>query len=278
MVGHKTQLEFMMITASPDIAKYIEKNGVSRIFIDQEVLGKQERQGHLNTHKAAHTACDIQAVAKALSKAELMVRVNPLNPNSQVETDTAIDCGANRLMLPMFTTTAEVERFLTIVKRRVPVSFLLETPQALVRLEEWLPLLRPGYDEVHIGLNDLTIGMGLKFLFEPIAGRLLDVPSQILRKSGIAWGFGGVAQIGKGDLSAELVLGEHARLGSERVILSRAFHLGTTDVEELDKKLKFADEIARIRKFEREWRSATPEQLAENLRRLGTIAFALGKG
>ncbi|MCC5879128.1 MAG: aldolase [Idiomarina sp.] len=276
MTASKNLIEFMLITANPEIAKYAETNNVSRIFIDQETLGKQERQGHLNTHRASHTAEDIKNVAAVLTSAELMVRVNPLNPNSRTEIETAIECGCQRLMLPMFTCKSDVAKFLDFVGRRVPVSFLAETPQALVRLEDWLPLLKPGYDEVHIGLNDLSLGLGVRFLFEPLAARMIEIPSQVLNDSGVTWGFGGIAQVGKGELPSELVLGEHVRLGSERVILSRAFHKGVNDVAVLANDLGFAKEIGLIRSSEREWRQASEQALLENQRRLRALAFDIG--
>src|SRR5690625_4398239 len=99
----------MMITARADVAAFIEQHGVTRIFMDQEVLGKAERQGHLNTHKAAHTLEDIAVVAKVLRYAELMVRINPLNAHSPDEISAALDNGAQRLMLPMFNSRADVE-------------------------------------------------------------------------------------------------------------------------------------------------------------------------
>src|SRR5690554_2578921 len=167
-----SRIEPMMITASPEVAAFIEQHGVARIFMDQEVLGKAERQGHLDTHKAAHSLEEIAAVAGVLKQAELMVRLNPLNLHSHVEIQAALDHGAQRLMLPMFTSRADVELFLTLVDGRVPVTFLVETPQSLVRMPDWLPLLKRGRDEVHIGLNDLSLGMGLNFLFEPLANRL----------------------------------------------------------------------------------------------------------
>lgn len=273
----KQKIDFMLITANPEIAVYAEQNGVSRIFIDQETLGKQERQGHLNTHKASHTAADIRNVARVLNSAELMVRVNPLNPDSKSEVETAIECGCHRIMLPMFTSAHDVARFLALVDKRVPVTFLAETPQALVRLENWLPLLKPGYDEVHIGLNDLSLGLGVKFLFEPLAARMLDIPSEVLNASGVEWGFGGIAQIGKGELPAEMVLGEHIRLGSTRVILSRAFHQGVNDVETLINELYFAEEITRLREAESKWRNVSVKVILENQKKMSAVAFRLGK-
>ncbi len=272
-----SQLDFMMITASPEVAAFIEQHGVARIFLDQEVLGKAERQGHLNTHKASHSLEEIAAVARVLTKAELMVRVNPLNPHSQVEIDVALECGAQRLMLPMFTTRREVEVFLTLVAQRVPVTFLAETPQALARLPDWLPLLWPGRDEVHIGLNDLSLGMGLDFLFEPLAGRLLDHAAERLNTAGIRWGVGGIARIGQGELLAETVLGEHVRLGSQWVILSRAFNQGANTPSQLMETLDFSAEIAKLRDFEARWRHASADALMANLEQLAACAYRIGR-
>ncbi|MCG6656329.1 aldolase [Halomonas campisalis] len=266
----------MMITASPEVAVFIEHHGVARIFLDQEVLGKAERQRDLDTHQAAHSLEEISAVAKVLRQAELMVRLNPLNPHSSEEIVAALDCGAQRLMLPMFTSRREVERFLSLVDGRAPVTFLAETPQALVRLPHWLPMLQAGRDEVHIGLNDLSLGMGLNFLFEPMAGRLLDPAAELLTSTGIRWGVGGIARIGQGELPAETVLGEHVRLGSQWVILSRAFHQGASSAQQLLESLDFPAELGRLREAEAHWRQATPGELLANQQQLARSAFRLG--
>ncbi len=270
-------INYMMITASREVAGFIEGLGVARIFMDQEVLGKAERQGHLDTHKAAHSLEEIAAVAGVLKQAELMVRLNPLHAGSADEIDAALDHGAQRLMLPMFTTRREVEQFLELVAGRVPATFLAETPQALVRLADWLPLLEPGRDEVHLGLNDLSLGMGLNFLFEPLAGRLLDPAAERLNAAGVRWGVGGIARIGQGELPAETVLGEHVRLGSNWVILSRAFHQGASSSAELLQTLDFPAEIAKLREAEASWRQASPGDLLANQRVLAECAFRLGR-
>jgi len=272
-----SQLNYMMITASPEVAAFIEQHGVARIFLDQEVLGKAERQGHLNTHKAAHTLQEIAAIANVLRQAELMVRLNPINTETLDEINAALDHGAQRLMLPMFTTRDEIERFLKWVNGRVPVTFLAETPQSLVRLSDWLPLLEPGVDEVHIGLNDLSLGMGLDFLFEPMAGRLLDSAADYLNDGDVRWGVGGIARIGQGELPAETVIGEHVRLGSQWVILSRAFHQGASSSSELMEKLDFPAEIAKLREAEAFWRQADQQTLLANQQDLAQCSFRLGR-
>lgn len=271
------QMNLMMITSSPEVASFIEQHGVSRIFMDQEVNGKAERQGHLDTHKAAHTLEQVEAVAASIHQAELMVRLNPLHGSSEREVTGAIDSGAQRLMLPMFTKRDEVETFLSVVNNRVPVTFLAETPQALVRMPDWLPLLRPGYDEVHIGLNDLSLGLGLSFLFEPLAIRLLDMAAELLNSQGVVWGFGGMARIGQGELPADILMGEHVRLGSQWVILSRAFHQGAASSSALMKQLDFPAEIAKLRECQAQWQLASSKELLSNQQRLASTALDIGR-
>ncbi|MFC3285490.1 hypothetical protein [Litchfieldella rifensis] len=272
-----SQLNYMMITASPEIALFIEQHGVARIFMDQEERGKAERQGHLDTHMVVHSLEEIAAVACVLNQAELMVRLNPLYAGTRLEIDSVLDHGAQRLMLPMFTTRDEVAAFLDLIGGRVPATFLAETPQALVRLPDWLPLLTPGHDEVHIGLNDLSLGMGLNFLFEPMAARLLDPSAELLNQQGVTWGIGGIACIGHGELAAETVLGEYVRLESQWVILSRTFHGGAVSSSELMEQLDFADEIAKLREAEVQWRHADCAALQANQKELAACAFRLGR-
>lgn len=272
-----SQLNFMMITASPDIAAFIEQHGVVRIFMDQEVMGKAERQGHLDTHKAAHSVEQVEAVASVLKRAELMVRLNPLHDLTRSEVDAAITHGAQRLMLPMFSTRREVGKFLDMVNSRVPVTFLAETAASLARLPDWLGLLTPGRDEVHIGLNDLSLSMGLNFLFEPMAARLLDPAAAVLNQSGVTWGVGGVARIGQGELPAETVIGEHVRLGSQWIILSRAFHSGASSPEDLLKIVDFPAEINKLREAESHWRCADEASLLINQQQLAECAYRLGR-
>ena len=42
-------LKLMYITNQPKIAKIADENGVDRIFVDLEKIGKQERQGGMDT-------------------------------------------------------------------------------------------------------------------------------------------------------------------------------------------------------------------------------------
>ena len=98
-------LKLMYITNDPAVAKIAADAGVDRIFIDMEVLGKAERQGGMDTVQSHHTPEDIAKVRAAIgNQAEIMARVNPMNPNSQTEIDDATANGADVIMLPMWRT------------------------------------------------------------------------------------------------------------------------------------------------------------------------------
>lgn len=220
-------LKMMYITRDPAVARIAEENGVDRIWVDLEYIGKAKRQGGMDTVQSHHTIEDIRVIRGAIRRAELLVRVNPIHEatadygDSRTEIEAAIAAGADRLMLPYFKTAAEVETFLHIIHGRVKNVLLLETPEAVAAIDEILRL--PGIDEIHIGLNDLSLGYGMKFMFQLLADGTVERLCLRFREAGIPYGFGGIASLGKGLLPAERVIREHYRLGSTRVILSRSF-------------------------------------------------------
>lgn len=258
-------MRLMLITSDPRIARYAVGAGVDRIFVDLETRGKQERQGHLDTHMAAHTAEHVRAIRNALPDVELLARINPLYDGSSTEVEDVLAAGADVIMLPMFTRGEEVKRFADLIRRRAQVSLLLETPQALARIDE---VLRHAdqIDEIHVGLNDLHLGLKLDFMFELLSGGLVEYLAHKINNAGVRFGFGGVARVGEGAVPAELVLSEHVRLGSEMVILSRAFHGRAPDLETLRSSIDFPREIARIRKVVARSNNRHIDQLEEKRR------------
>ncbi len=255
----------MLITGSPEIARYAFDAGVSRIFVDMEVRGKAERQGHLDTHRASHTMEDLERVRAAAGDAEIMVRVNPLYEGTGAEVNAALARGADRLMLPMFRTRAEVETYLGAVGGRVPVTLLAETPEAAGGASNYIDLLS-GRDELYVGLNDLSLALGANFLFEPLAGGLLEEPAALAKSQNIGFGFGGIARMGerRAPLPAELILSEHVRLGSTAVILSRAFVAGAQSLRELRDKVDLEAEVVRLREEETRLRGLDAAELEAN--------------
>ena len=215
-------LKFMYITNNPIVAKTADELGVDRVWIDLETLGKEERQKGMNTVKSQHSLSDISKIKPMLNKAELLVRINPINATSAQEIDEAISRGADILMLPMFKTLEEVQIFIDLTKNRnVKTTLLLETKEAVDILPNLLR--KGGFDEMHIGLNDLHLSMGLTFMFELLSNGVVEDICRTVSKYGIPYGFGGIAKIGEGLLPAERIISEHFRLGSTRAILSRSF-------------------------------------------------------
>lgn len=247
-------LKLMYITNKPEVAKIAEDAGVNRIFVDMEYIGKEKRQGGMDTVKSRHTFEDIRKIAEVLKKAELLVRVNPIHEkteeyvSSKKEIDEAIACGAQILMLPYFKTVNEVERFLEYVGGRAKTMLLVETPEAVESIDDILNL--DGIDEVFIGLNDLSLGYEKKFMFELLTDGTVEKLCNKFKQENIPYGFGGIASLGKGTLPAEKIIVEHYRLGSTSVILSRSFCNVNkiTDLEEI--KATFEDGLKSLREYE----------------------------
>lgn len=215
----KDNFRYLMITNDPYVAAELDYYGVHRIFIDLEINGKQERQGHLNTVISHHSFDDISKVKQALTNSELLVRINPYHNESQTEIDEVIARGADIIMLPMFRTMSEVIEVGKLISGRAKLIPLVETVAATNLLKE---LDESQYvDEIHIGLNDLHLELGLSFMFELLENGYLESRLLGLKKP---FGIGGIARATSGDVDGYHVMAEHIRLGSQGVILSRAFH------------------------------------------------------
>lgn len=234
-------MELMFITNEPESAKIAEDCGVDIIFVDLEINGKHERQGHLDTHIANHKIEDVGGIKRILETSKVLTRINPIYEKTKIEIEECIKQGSDIIMLPMFKEKNEVEEFIDLVNGRAETCLLLETPQALVRINEIVEIM--GIDRIHIGLNDLHLGMGLDFMFELLSGGIVEYLARIIMEKGIKFGFGGIARIGEGNIPAECILAEHYRLGSEMVILSRAFR---KDVNSVNTRL----EVEKIRNYE----------------------------
>lgn len=258
----QTPLALMYITNDPTVAQIAEKNGVQRVWIDLETLGKEERQKNLNTVKSHHCIHDIEVISNVLTTSEVLVRVNPLNPGSEEEINQVIAAGADMIMLPMWKSVEDVKQFLGFVNNRVKTTLLLETKEAVECLDQVLEL--GGFDEIHIGLNDLHLSYGLTFMFELLANGTVESLCKKIAATGIPYGFGGIARIGEGTLPAEWIVKEHYRLGSTRAILSRSF-CNAEEIKDLKKiEVIFAENMARLRDCERDFTSLSEEEFEEN--------------
>ncbi len=235
-------LNLMYITNKPLVAKIAESAGIDWIFVDMEFIGKDNRQGGLDTVKNHHTIEDIRSIKSCLTTSKVIVRVNPIHDSlpdyysSEEEINASIEAGADIIMLPFFKTIAEVKHFLKIINGRVKTCLLVETPESIVLIDEILEL--EGIDMIHIGLNDLHLALGMKFMFELLADGTVERVCSKIKAKGIPFGFGGIATLTGGAVPGSMILKEHVRLGSSMVIVSRSFC--NTDI------LTNKEEIARI--------------------------------
>lgn len=261
-------IELLQITNDAALARRCDEIEGMRLWVDLERMGKAERQGGLDTFISTHEMADVGRVKAVLRRARLMVRVNPLNEGSAREIDEVLAQGADLLMLPMFERAAELREFCRLVGGRVPVTALLETAGALESVEQWIET--SGLAEVFVGLNDLHLSLGLRFMFEPLASGIVQRVAAVARARGLRFGFGGIARLDEGLLPGRDVLAEHLRIGSGAVILSRTFHRG--DAASLEAQ------VAALRAAERQLASRTPAQAEADRLRIARSIEAIARG
>ena len=202
-----------------------------------------------------------------INKAELLVRINPIHESSKYycsseeEINQAIVSGADIIMLPMFRTMYEVDRFIDCVSGRCKTMLLVETPEAVNIISDISSCL---VDEIHIGLNDLHIALKKKFMFELLADGTVDNICEVLKHSDKMYGFGGIARLGYGDVPADYIIPEHYRLGSQISILSRSFCNANIVQNPEDIIDTFKEGIIGIREYEKKIALFTEEEFNQN--------------
>ncbi len=277
-------LKLMYITNAPAVARLAMAAGVDRLFVDMEYIFKSDRQRGRDTVQNHHTVADVRRMRRCIDAAggatELLVRCNPIHEatalyaSSRAEVDAVVAAGADILMLPYFKTVWEARHFLELVGGRARTMLLIETPEAVEALDDILAL--PGIDEVYVGLNDLSIGYGLHFLFELLADGTVEALCRRFLAAGLPYGFGGVASIGRGILPAEYIIAEHYRLGSTSSILSRSFCNAAAYPDARALAPVFHAELARLRAEEAFCARQAPAFFAANAARVqGIVADAV---
>ncbi|WP_026572824.1 aldolase/citrate lyase family protein [Bacillus sp. UNC438CL73TsuS30] len=241
-------LKLMYITNQGKVAKIAERNGVDWIFIDLEINGKDERQGHLDTVISRHSLEDVKKIKQVITKSKLLVRVNPIYEGSKNEIDRVIKDGADIVMLPFFKTKDEVEVFVSYVNDRAKVCLLLETAEAVENIDSILTV--QGIDYIHIGLNDLHLSYKMKFMFELLVDGTVETICKKIQTTGVPYGFGGISQIGQGTIPAENIIAEHYRLGSSMAILSRSFCNTNKNTDLVQVEEIFKTGVNNIREYE----------------------------
>jgi 2-keto-3-deoxy-L-rhamnonate aldolase RhmA len=233
-----------------------------------EFIGKDARQGGLDTVQNHHTVKDVANIKAAVKKAKVLVRVNPIHdalpdyPSSKDEIDATIEAGADIIMLPFFKTAEEVKTFIRLVNGRAKTLLLMETVEAANLIDEILEV--PGIDMIHLGLNDMHLELGMKFMFELLANGTVEKLGNKIKAKGIPFGFGGIATLDGGALPGSMVLKEHVRLGSSMVIVSRSFCNTDVVTDLTEVKRIFDTGIYGLRALEKDASQADAAYLEEN--------------
>ncbi|HEX6653825.1 MAG TPA: aldolase/citrate lyase family protein, partial [Thermoleophilaceae bacterium] len=170
--------------------------------------------------------------------------------------------------LPMFRGPEEVQRFVDTVAGRAEVVLLLETPEAVARVHEVAAV--EGVDEIHLGLNDLTLALGLPNRFMLLASKVAERVAGAVIAAGLRFGAGGIGRAGDDSLPipADLVYSQYARLGARAALISRSFF--GEDPAALD----LAAEVDRARRRMAELRRCDADELEAARAELSELADA----
>jgi hypothetical protein len=248
---------FSLITNDSDLAKAAESAGIQRIMIDLETRGKALRQAGCDLFLSSHRLADVAVIKQSIAASELVVRINPLHAQSGEEIDQVIYAGADYIMLPFFQVAEQVEKFHALVAGRVDTILLVETGQAVTKLDEILEL--SCCNEIHIGLNDLALSLCRSSIFDLFRDGTIESIASILRAHGKPFGIGGVGALQRTDLpiSPPLFFIEQIRLGATRGWLGRSFR-DVASAGGLDEEVKGLS-----MEYER-WSKAGPAALQRN--------------
>ena len=232
---------------------------MDRIGPDLERQGKVARQAGRGTWISSHAESDVAAIGALLSRAWLFARCDP-EVDGQVE--RLVDAGVTYVMLPMYRDAEAVARACARAAGRAHIVPLVETREAVACIHEVLAV--PGIDEVHIGLNDLSLAYGLPSRFAALLHPAVAQVAAAARAAGARLGLGGIGRAGDDDLPipTSLVYAQHARLGSGAALVSRSFLLGCGDL---------ASEVRRARAELERWQAAGDEQHERAAARLSAL-------
>jgi hypothetical protein len=251
-------------TDDPALARRADFAGVDRIGLDLETRGKHERQAGLGTWISPHRIERLPALREALRAARLFARVNPLSPDTPREVEQLLAHGVEVLMLPMFDSAEQAASFTAAVAGRARVVLLLETRAAAQDIERIVGVR--GVHEIHVGINDLALDLGLRNRFEVLDSDLLDEVSVCVRAAGLRFGVGGIGRVDDMQLPipSDLIYAQYPRLGAKGALISRAF---------LRPDVELKDEIAKSRARLARWYAAGRAE-REEARRAFHVALA----
>ena len=223
-------VELLVFSVDPAFAAACVDAGAAGVIVDWERRGKHRRQAGEGTQINSDTPADLARV-RAATPGRVLCRVNSAGPWTHDEVELAIALGADEVLLPMVRTPEQVDLALDGVAGRCGLGILVETQDAVERVDELAdrPLSR-----VYLGLNDLRIDRGSEALFTPLVDGTVD--SVRAACGPVPFGVAGLTLPDGGwPVPSALLTAELARVGADFTFLRRSF---TADVAGRDLRVE----------------------------------------
>jgi len=256
-----------LFTNSPALAAAADRAGVDRVGPDLERLGKLERQRGMSTWISDHTEAELPAVFAALGRSQSFVRCNPPHASLAQEIERLVGFGAQVIMLPHFHSVGEAAHFVRAVDGRARTVLLVETASAASRVGQLCRI--EGLDEIHFGLNDLSLDLGVKSHFAVLCSTLLEDACATLAAAAFPFAVGGIGRALDASLPipSELVYAQYPRLGATGALVSRVFFKDLSETQ-------FAEEVTCARERLTYWSQQSTGRLREAREELDALVVA----
>ena len=233
---------YIAITNNIEQANLLSDCGIQQIMIDTEILGKVERQGHKDTVISNHSISDVLKLKRLNLAVKIICRINPFNSKTNEEIDLAIEYGADIIMIPMINSLEDYRSIVNTISSRAEVLPLIETPYSFFKVHDII-----NYSEIkqiHFGLNDLCISLGMRNLFEVLLSETFQNTVSNLNDKSIRIGIGGIGdpQVTQ-KVDPILLLNTYLKCRASSVILSRNFFESNYNKEYISHSLNRFEEI-----------------------------------
>ncbi len=240
------RFRFTLFTNDPALAAEADGAGIDRVGPDLERLGKIERQGGMGRWISDHAEEELPAIFAVLRRASHFVRCNPPHSGLADEINRLIVLGSQTIMLPHFHTLDEARDFVRAVNGRARTVLLVETVSSAAKVAQLCRI--EGVDEIHFGLNDLSLDLGVNNQFAVLCSTFLEDACAALAAFGFPFAVGGIGRALDVTLPvpSELVYAQYPRLGATGALLSRVFFNGLH-------KAQLAQEISKARERLNYW-------------------------
>ena len=218
----KLKFNYIALNNAPEQSKILFESGIQQIMVVTEILGKVDRQKHKNTVISNHEIEDVRILKQSGVKAQIICRVNPYHQKIFSEIEKIITMGADSIMLPMISSLDYYKEMVDFIDSRVNIIPLIETPYSFFKLDDILKYKK--LEQIHFGLNDLSISLGMKNLFEILFSKPFSMTVKEVSKEVDLLGIGGVGTpMEKQIVDPILIFKKMRSLGANSVILSRSF-------------------------------------------------------